>query len=309
MATWAITTTCRDVPAVVEAFVAHHLEAGAAEIHLFFDDPDDPSFERVAGLERVRAHRCDAAHWERRDGRPEDHRRRQTQNANQARRGSKAEWIGHIDIDEFVHAPGGLGTFLDTVPAAEDVVRLIPAERIFTEAPAHAGPVFEGAFKLPFRQRPRLREEFWGPKGRLFHGGFLGHAAGKVFVRTSARLHLSLHYARRGGERMPSFHAGPEARLLHYFPFGFDAWLEKFERRLDKPDYLARIGERDRAKFELLAAARARGDEAVWELFLDLFLFGPARIARLKRAGLLLEPEIDLPAAAARLFNAPVSQG
>ncbi|MEM7240322.1 MAG: glycosyltransferase family 2 protein, partial [Pseudomonadota bacterium] len=182
MASWAIATTCKDVPEVVLAFVAHHLEAGASEIFLFFDDPLDPSADLVDGLDRVRVFRCDAAHWtDLGTSRPRSHLRRQTMNADHALGLSGAEWIGHIDVDEFLWSAGTFGDVLDRRSA--DAVRVLPAERIFLSIPPRGGVVFEGGFKL--RMPNRRAREIFGPYGPVMFRGFQGHNIGKTFLRTS----------------------------------------------------------------------------------------------------------------------------
>ncbi|MEM8698871.1 MAG: glycosyltransferase family 2 protein, partial [Pseudomonadota bacterium] len=144
MASWAIATTCRECVEVVLAFVAHHLEAGAGEIHLFFDDPDDPAYDWVVGVERVSVHRCDAAHWAALPGgRPERHQRRQSENAARAKASSGCAWIGHIDIDEFIDSVAPFSEVLDRVAPEAEALRLYPCERIFTAPPPRDGVVFE----------------------------------------------------------------------------------------------------------------------------------------------------------------------
>ncbi len=306
MASWAIATTCRDLPEVVQAFVAHHVEAGASEIHLFFDDPEDPAFEMVAPLPQVRAVRCDAAHWAARGGgRPEDHRRRQSHNANQARKSSRADWIGHIDIDEFVSSVMGFGAYLDTVPEESETLRLLPAEKIFTVVPADDGPELAGPFKRPFERRGGLERAIWGARGAVLKQGFLGHVLGKTFVRRGSRGRFAIHQFKRDGAGVGGVVEGAAAQLLHFFPFGYAAWREKFTRRLSMPGYLDDLPPEEQARYRLLEEADSAGEDAARALFADLCVFGPERLEMLERAGCLLDPAIDLHGAVARVFGTP----
>lgn len=301
MASWAIATTCKDVPEVVLAFVAHHLEAGAHEIFLFLDDPDDPAARHLAGLDRVHVHRCDADHWAGLGiSRPPSHLRRQTANADHARARSGAEWTGHIDIDEFLWSDTPFGTVFDGVE--EDALLVLPAERIFETVPPRTGVVFDSGFKLRM-PNDRAREIF-GPHGPVMFRGFQGHNIGKTFLRTRVQGRLGIHKAfGADGAEIAAHEEYDRARLLHFFPFGFPAWEEKFSRRLDDPKYLARLPGPGRRKFNLLARAREQGGDAVWELFLALSYFDPARLRMLKRLGFHFKPELDLPGAVRRVFG------
>ncbi|MEL6477871.1 MAG: glycosyltransferase family 2 protein [Pseudomonadota bacterium] len=307
VADWAIATTCKDRVEVVLAFVAHHLEAGAGEIHLFFDDPEDPAMDWVAGCARVVAYRCDAAHWARLpSGRPERHQRRQGENAAMAKAATACSWIGHIDIDEFLDGPRALSEVLDDVAPEAEALRLYPLERIFTQVPPREGVVFEGAFKR--RMSKRLARRLFGDRGDLLHRGFQGHANGKTFLRSGSAAKLHIHNARLpGGERV-AYAETEAAHLLHFFPFGYPAWREKFSRRLQVPGTLESLNAREQAKFQLYAAAEAEGEQAVWDLFLELSCFDKRRQRRLWAAGGLYAPALDLRAAVGRVFGpeAPV---
>lgn len=304
MTTWATVTTVKDRADVVLAFVAHHLEAGASEVWVCFDDPADPARALIADVPGVHALACDDAHWRAR--RPRSHRQRQWRNANLAKSRSQADWIGHIDIDEFVHADLRFADVLGTLPAEIDVLRLRPVERIFTTLPPRGAISFESRFKRPFPRQGGLDRAVFGPLADSLRRGFMGHLQGKCFCRTQApdrefRLHDVLGPDRAA---VAAFDSLPAARLLHYYPFGYEAWIEKFRRRLDDPAYLASIPARDQNKFRLLQTAHAAGgEEGAWALFHQLCHFGPDRLRLLAGADCLLDLDLDLAAAAARVFG------
>ena len=298
MASWAIATTVKERVEIVLAFVAHHLEAGAGEIHLFFDDPDDPGFAWVEGVERVTAYRCDDAHWG--GSRPERHQRRQSANAARAKAATACDWIGHIDIDEFLHGPGAIGDMLEQVDAEADAARVFPVERIFTRRPGREEVTFSGGFKR--RMSAKLAKRIFGRHGPVLHRGFQGHANGKVFLRSRSPARLTIHNARIGAEGIAT-QTLDSLDLLHFFPFGFDAWREKFERRLTNPDTLDGLHLREQAKFRLYAEAEREGEAAVWSLFLALSYFGPARLLLLRLAGAYFNPGIDCAASVRRVFG------
>lgn len=307
MTSWATVTTVRDRPEIVLAFVAHHLGAGAAEVWIYLDDPDDPVADLLAGQDGVRVVRCDAAHWARLGiARPPNHRVRQWRNANDALERTGAAWIGHIDIDEFVHADLAMADLLGALPAEVAVLRLRPVERIFTSLPAPGTVSFEPRFKRPLPHTAGLAQAIFGRHAAYLRRGFMGHLQGKCFARREgAGLRFRLHDV-LGPDRAPVAAFETEvAILLHFYPFDYDAWVAKFQRRLDDAPFLAGLPPRDREKFLALAAARDQGGEAAARaLFAELCLFDPPRLARLAAAGCLLELPLDLAGATSRRFGA-----
>lgn len=303
MASWAITTTCKDSVEVVLSFVAHHLEAGAREIFLYFDDPEDPAFDWVEGLDRVHATRCDAAHWTQfPQGRPERHQRRQGLNASLAKAATACEWLGHIDIDEYLHGEIRVGDLLEDIDPGTEAVQIKPLERIFTNVPPRHGISYAGGFKRPLSRQ--LTRRIYGAEGAFLAKGFQGHPVGKTFLRTASDARLTIHSA-RAHRRDVTFHDGSaHLHLLHFFPFGYEAWCEKFSRRLTVPATMEGLPPREQAKFRLYERAALEGEEALWALFLHLCHFPPKRLAQLKRRGKYYDPQIDFRAAVGRVFGA-----
>ncbi|MEM7508003.1 MAG: glycosyltransferase family 2 protein [Pseudomonadota bacterium] len=302
LTSWAIATTCKDSVEVVLSFVAHHLEAGASEIFLYFDDPDDPAFEWLAGHPRVHAARCDAKHWGRfPQGRPDRHQRRQGLNASLAKAATICEWLGHIDIDEYLHGEIAVGDLLGSVDAETEAVRILPVERIFTSLPPRDGISFAGGFKR--RMHRRLATRIFGEEGAFLAKGFQGHPVGKTFLRTSSDARLTIHSARARGREVAVHEESARLHLLHFFPFGYDAWCEKFSRRLTVPGTMEGLPTLEQAKFRLYGRAAAEGEEALWSLFLHLCYFPPERLALLRRRGRYYDPKLDFRAAPARVFG------
>jgi hypothetical protein len=119
--TWAVVATVDEPPAVVQAFVAWHLSLGAAHGYLYFDRPDDPVQRAVVHLPQVSAVACDEANWLRiGKSRPRRHQVRQVANARDAYARADADWLVHIDADEFLWSQGPLTDHLYSVSAAAD---------------------------------------------------------------------------------------------------------------------------------------------------------------------------------------------
>lgn len=229
---WATVSTMKESPEVVMDFIAHHLLLGASEIIIFFDDPDDPVIERVEHLPQVRAIRCDAAFVAARGKHPPGLPARQKIHAAQGYQMTRADWIIHIDADEFIAADRPVAALL--AGAAADVVRLAPFEALATpgggigDAPEH---YYRGVLPRG-RKGSRLAREAYAPFEHCLAQGMLSHQAGKFFVRTGiAGMALAVHGPFLNHDRAP--HEETAAmRLLHFHGGVYDTWRRHLDRRL-----------------------------------------------------------------------------
>lgn len=229
---WATVSTMKESPEIVMDFIAHHLLLGACEIIIFFDDPDDPAIERVEHLPQVRAIRCDADFVAARGKHPPGLPARQKIHAAHAYAMTRADWIIHIDADEFIAADRPVGAVL--AGAEADVVRLAPFEALATpdggkgDAPEH---YYRGALPRG-RKGSRLAREAYAPFEHCLAQGMLSHQAGKFFVRTGiAGMALAVHGPFLNHDRAP--HQETAAmRLLHFHGGVYDTWRRHLDRRL-----------------------------------------------------------------------------
>ena len=235
---------------VTLAFVAYHLNIGVNHLYLFFDDAADPAIPSLNADHRVTCFRCDEHHWDttqkyvQRDGSvrpwaPGDGEltviERQISNANLAlglARAARFEWLAHIDCDELLHAPRGLGRALAATAADVCAVRFQIREAITSGyEPRHA---FAGTslFKLPSSRAKRVLMRLLGCS--LIYRGeyFRGHLESKCAVRCASDIHsMEIH--------APIFKAPASARrvetelisLLHYDCMGFESWKQKWHQR------------------------------------------------------------------------------
>lgn len=238
-ASWGVVATVKEDAGVIRSFVAHYKTIGAAEIHLFFDDPDDPAAAIAQAVAGVQVTRCGEDHWKGR--RPETHQARQKRNANLAYRRCRTDWLIHLDADELLHAPLPIGRVLERLDRDRTAARVMPAE-------AMVPPRRDGVsvFRLPLPDSPRGRrigERVFGGLARYLDRGFLSHTAGKCFVRTGiADMTLSIHDPFLGGVRLTPPWL-PDTLLLHLHGDDEDRWLAAVGRRLSTGAYQARLND------------------------------------------------------------------
>jgi hypothetical protein len=232
MVSWGLVTTVKAPEEQVLAFVAHHLGLGASCLWLYFDDPDDPAFDRVAKMPRVTATRCTDLYWAKRGGRNDRHQNRQARNARHTQRKCKLDWLGHIDVDEFLHAPRPVSDILAEMPAAIPNLLMESFEAMHT--PDLPDDIFTARhFRGPLRRPHRdLHPAIFGPAAVALPKGSLAHAIGKSFCRPAVKgLAIRLHEVFLDKERLQSpFH--PELRILHFHAQDPVAWRRALPFRL-----------------------------------------------------------------------------
>lgn len=300
---WAVVATVDEPPALVQAFVAWHLSAGADHIFLYCDRPDDPVQDLLASLPQVTVVLCDAAHWLRvGKSRPRRHQVRQVRNAQDAYTRAQTDWILHIDADEFVWTDAPVSEVLSGCPEQADSLILPVAERVhFPDAVGDS--VLEGAFRRPFHGSPESGRRFFGPDYDLTYRGLTGHAQGKAFVRRGRPLHMSIHRPRpaRSDQELSMARADSDAaELLHFEGLTPAFWTYKLARMAQA------LAERDgmppsahrRKQADALIAAPDRA-EAVYA---RLKVVDEEMQALLQDHGLWSAPEFAPQAALAALF-------
>lgn len=232
MASWGLVATVKAPEEKVLAWVAHHLSIGAEHLWIYFDDPADPAHAAVQGHPRITATLCNAAYWADKT-RHHQHQNRQARNARDAYGRARTDWLGHIDVDEFIQADRPLAAILEDTPAEQQVVKLEPFE-------AMHDPMLPDDIFTAREFRGALTHDVWrfrtptlGPYKKVIRDGILSHSVGKVLFRTGIRgLAPRLHGVMLNGERLPARHWCGEARLLHFHAQDRDAWQAALPFRL-----------------------------------------------------------------------------
>ena len=300
---WSVVATVDEPPALVQAFVAWHLHLGAETVYLYCDNPTDPVAAMLAHLPDVRLTLCDDAYWRRAGkSRPRRHQVRQVRNARDAYAGCGADWIIHMDADEFLWPRDSVGTILAGVAPGADAVVVSVAERVH-RADDPGRHVLEGAFRHPFRKPPKTGLRLFGPDYALTSRGLTGHALGKTFVRKGRDLNLSIHRPRAiatDAEPVMSRPASDTIALLHFDGLTPRHWVYKLARmqRALKMNHGMPPSAHRRAQADALLADPAGGAA----LYARLKVTDATMQARLARHGLWSAAAFDPFPALARYF-------
>jgi hypothetical protein len=295
MANWGLVATVKAPADQVLAFVAHHLSLGAQRIWLYFDDPDDPAFARASSLPGVTATRCTDAYWAARRGRHERHQNRQARNARDAQGQCTLDWLGHIDVDEFIHTPRPVGEILADQPPEAVALRMEPFEAVHT--PDLPDDIFTARhFRGPLGARfGDLRAQIMEDYELLLPKGHLSHTVGKSFCRPQAKgVRLRLHLVVRDKERL-DIPVHPELRLLHFHAQDRVAWQNALPFRLKRGAY----------QFHpLLAAhlAEASADD-IQHFYETTQMLSDAKLGLLRARGRLLTVDLGLRAKVGTLLG------
>jgi hypothetical protein len=241
--TWSVVATVKAPEDKVLAFVAHHLSLGAAQVFLYFDDPDDPALASLSAFRRVTATPCTETYWSERGGRSDRHQNRQSRNARDAYGWCSTDWLCHIDVDEFIHAVRPVADILADIPSETVVAKLEPFEAMHDPLlpdDIYTSREFRGAIR---HEHWPLRRDALGPFREFNRDGLLSHSNGKVIFRTGVRgLSPRLHSVFLHGTRLnpPEWH--PELKLLHFHAQDRQAWRAALSFRLTRGAYQYRPG-------------------------------------------------------------------
>jgi len=237
---WGICTTVKAPADQVLAFSAHHLGLGAARIWLFFDDPDDPAADAVAGLDRVTVTRCTDEYWHA-EGRkrPDRHQNRQARNMQAVYAQAAMSWVAHIDVDEFLAPDQPIAAVLASLPPDQPMLRMAPWEALHDPAlhdDIFTARHFRATMKGPKHQA--ARDVAFGLYAPLLPDGVLSHAAGKCFFRSGvSRMEPRLHGAFRAGARVDGGPFDPRIALLHFHAENPARWQDRLQFRLSRGAY------------------------------------------------------------------------
>jgi Glycosyl transferase family 2/Met-10+ like-protein len=298
--TWATISTMKEKPEIVMDFIAHHLLLGASQIIIYFDDPEDPAVEMVAPIPQVRAIRCDAAFVASRGRHPTGLPARQKVHARRAYAETTADWIIHIDADEFIAADRPIAEVLAGVDGT--VLRLAPFEALATprggqgDRPEH---FYRGS--LPGGPRgKRLAEAAYGPFQDCLAHGMLSHLAGKFFVRTGVPgMALAVHGPFLDQARAAHVDTA-DLRILHFHGGVYETWRRHLDRRLSDDaggTYSGRLANQggQANNHSLLSTLqelhRTEGEAGLQRFFRAACTFGPEKRV-LKQAGALTKANL-----------------
>lgn len=270
---------------------------------VYLDAPDASVISALRPHPRLKVIPCDDAYWARRGRRPVKHQVRQTRNATHAyRRHAGADWLAHIDADEFIWPDRPVAEVLAALPADRLCARMRPMEML-------AGS--ESACKRFIPPGPRRAETvaaLYPRFGRYVTGGFLSHVAGKLFVRTGLeRVEFRIHNVLCDGVQNPGQVEIDDLPLCHAHARDYAHWLGAYRYRLRHGAYRADLAPVPGAGVTLHEALRAierdAGEAGLSAFFDEICADTPALRARLAERGLLRLCPLGLAAKRARHFG------
>ena len=293
---WGIVSTVKAPVDQIARFLAFHLDLGAHRIDIHLDVPD-PDIAARLRHPRVQITQCDAAYWQ---GRPDrttaTHQMRQIYNATRIYRTTDLDWLAHIDVDEFMLAPGPIADLLAQVAPDDTHIDLTPVEMMDTDGDPHHFKRYAKGSK---------RRAVYPTFGEFIKGGFLSTDSPKVFARTGlADVRLGIHALRHFGDKMWSGRPIPGFELGHAHAPDFDTFSRHVAYRLAKGSYHDRKGKPNPIGLLIRTLQEDEDPNALRALHHELCAPTPDRIKRLGEMDLLRTETLDLDAKVARHFGA-----
>ncbi|SFB17712.1 Glycosyl transferase family 2 [Poseidonocella pacifica] len=287
---WSVALTVREPAPLVLANVAWHLGQGAREVRVFLDDPGDPVAPELEAIPGCIVTRCDEGHWAKRGGRNQMQTRRQVYNATLAYQETTANWLIHLDADEFLYQKTPLADELGHLAELPGYLHLDVRER-FYEAGHQAQDIFAGGFRCPSRGIPVFDRALFRDLSPWLAKGLAGHAAGKAIVPTGRPWRVGIHAPKYGQRRKENRLAGlpsGSSVILHFDGLTRDHWIGKLQRYagLDIED-VNRIAAPHR-RAQIAMAREFGGDHEALGAFHDrLKCLNADEVARMRDLGLI----------------------
>ena len=310
---WGIVSTIKAPAQDVLKFAAYHIDAGATRVIIFLDEPNPVAEKALRQHPKARVIVCDDEHWAGRGRRPKRHQTRQSHNATRAyHKNGDLDWIGHVDVDEFVLAEGGISAALARVPDDVESIRVRPIERLAGgDGKAYKQYIPRSENRL--EQVSNLYPEF----GQFLAGGFLSHMAGKLFVRPgNDDLKLRIHRIFVGDDVTSDSLDYPDMTVAHVHARSYDDWRAHFDFRHSVGSYrdeLSPAFSRDLGGMTLhevfAALLEFEGENGLRKFFDEVVGDSPELRARLKERNLLQLHDLKLDEVLSRQFPDVVGMG
>lgn len=312
MVSWGVVAMVDEPAALLAAYAAHHLDLGAAEVHLCLDRRNDEAQDLLGALPGVVLHADGEDGWGFRGQgqRPPRLNGRQKYHASRVLAQTRLDWLLHCDADEFLQPPPEgetIATLLARIDGAVNWVQVAVAERVFLRG-RPAGEIFAGAFRLPWPGFAREGGTVYGPEAMaLMQYGLCGHRMGKAMVRSGRGLFIGVHHGLAsfsGTERDSAVVQGAGLRLLHFdgltgLHYALKMLRYGLAERLDNPTKHAQARQ---AQIRAIAAD-AGAAERLQALHAAVKTITPAQAQALSARGLLRRWQPEIAARAARQLS------
>lgn len=237
---WSVFSQVKEAKPVLNRFVDHHLNMGASYVHLFFDDPDDPSFAHFSNQPGVIAQRCTPEYWaDMNRRRPPFVERRQILNGKRAYEQCLTDWQAHLDADELIVGPDkALGSMLSQIPTGYQTAHLRPIE------PMQSHTYSDVPFRLPVvHLKFRARLHIYGSNLQHFKSGVFGHYQGKSILRTGLiGWGHGIHFPRPPEAVTNVIHRMTDVRVAHMHCENREVWAQRTLNKIRHQQYNMRTG-------------------------------------------------------------------
>ncbi|MCW8843514.1 MAG: glycosyltransferase family 2 protein [Rhodobacteraceae bacterium] len=301
MSRWGVVSTIKAPAREVLDFAAYHLDLGADHLFIYLDNDTPKAYAALDAHPKVTVQHTDKTYWQTTNGRkPAKHQLRQTLNATHAYDQAEAmglDWLGHIDVDEFLCPALDFRAALAALPPNIKAARIAPAETMTQDGQTGLDPkaVYCKAWEPNTSRRQELETALYPTFGLYLRGGFVSHTLGKSFLRTGLgpltfKIHRAMHESQEIGPSQ--FLTGVD--LCHRHIKSWESWQKSFAYRLEKGSYRAELqsvrpgdpgGLSMHQLFTLLM--EEKGEDALRAFFNEICLARPDLLQGLEARGLL----------------------
>lgn len=299
---WAVVSTIKAPLSHIMAFRDHHLAMGAQHLYIYLDDENATDFAAALSGPKVTATLCDAAYWTG-IGKPrfEKHQQRQALNATRCYRAAQADWLAHIDCDEYLHAPHPITSILAGVPDTVDALMMPPAEELAQPAPAPHS-LFRRTYFDAARPKSVL-DDLYPTFARYLRSGFVSHTAGKTMARTGlAEVRFGVHMLKRDGREISAVERSPDLTVLHRHAPDWDSFAAHLAFRLSKGSYRSRDKNQIGLGDIIDVLIQEHGHDGPRRLFDEVCSARPEVVRKLEAEGMLIRAQLpDMHAAPDRI--------
>jgi hypothetical protein len=301
---WGIVSTIKAPIKSIARFIAWHLDAGSAHIHIHLDVPDQSIAYRLAHP-KVTFTQCDDAYWATApDKARQSHQLRQAYNATRSYRASNMDWLAHIDVDEFLLSPTPLSERLAGARPDAAFVRLHPVELMANQSDPFNETAYFKRTRKHVKQRKAVLETIYPNFGAYVPEGFISYSGGKNITRTGIPdARIGIHATMYNGVPLSNGELMPDIAIGHAHAPDWATFKAHFEYRMSKGSYRKKSSESGQLNDVLSLITAEEGDIGLRQFFDEMCLATPERLDLLRAHDMLLTWRLDLDEKVQRYFG------
>lgn len=287
----AAVTMFRGDPGLLVRWCNFHLNAGAEQLYVVLDRPEEGLGERLPTDPRVTWIPVEEAIWDRSYGPSAGNVERRQVDAMRwvARRAAAEghEFLAFVDSDEFLDFTVPFGDVLEQHPDA--FAFTVPVREMWFEAGSQRYDDPCGATLALRRSRRIPLAPIFGWRAQYLQDGLLGHSAGKTIYRLPlAAGVLSVHGPISGAQQARSVSVmDAQARVLHFDCGSYTTWNLKWGHRISGGAIAGGLGDHRRSQLRLFDYELRRPRAGQKRFFAEFFSLDADQVAALSRHGLV----------------------